>query len=212
MSRHPSRFSPVSHHAYRATSLPLIFQYAESHSKPPPLLYHIQQQQEMGGCACERVCACDSHSLSSEIGLSGGLCLNSTAFVGSHYFWQIEITKLLNKHPIQSFAYITVMEREKCINKAKWSASTKLYSLSFSLIPSSFFCFFCISFILYFFFLNFLLSAFLSFFLFITATDLICEFLHILCHGLISSERWTHQMTDKDYRFSKIVCTRNLSY
>lgn len=75
---------------------------------------------------CVSVCVRDSHGLLGEIELSGGLCLNSTAFVDSHYFWQIEITKLLNKHPIQSFAYITVMEREKCINKTKGSASTEL--------------------------------------------------------------------------------------
>lgn len=47
MSRHP-RFSPVSHHPHRATSRPLIFQYAERRSKPPALLYHIQQELEMG--------------------------------------------------------------------------------------------------------------------------------------------------------------------
>lgn len=150
MSTHPSRFSPVSHHPHRVASLPLIFQYAESRSWPPALLYHTHQYLEM--CvnlqACVCVCSCVSHCLSGEIGLSGGLCLNSTAFVGSHLFWQIEITKLLNKHPIQSFAYITVMEREKCINKAKWSASTKLYFLSFLFLPS--FLSFCISFFPYF--------------------------------------------------------------
>lgn len=102
----------------------------QSGSEPPALLDHIQQELEMSMSVWVCVHVFDGHSLSGEIGLSGGLCLNSTAFVGSHYFWQIEITKLLNKHPIQSFAYITVMEREKCINKAKWSASTKLHSLS----------------------------------------------------------------------------------
>lgn len=78
------------HHPHRATSLPLIFQYAESRSKPLALLYHIQQELKMVAGVCVGtyvcVCTCDSHSLSGEIGLSGGLCLNSTASVGSHYF------------------------------------------------------------------------------------------------------------------------------
>lgn len=56
MSRHPSRLSPLSHHPHRATSPPLIFQYAESGSEPPALLHHIQQELEMSMSVC--VCVC----------------------------------------------------------------------------------------------------------------------------------------------------------